>query len=189
MRRIGILITIIITLLTVGRDARAQKPTEVSEDYAKAGLIYKFALFVEWPTSAFAAAESPMVIGVLGDDSFAAALGGIVEGKTIYKRKLVVTKLKWSKDPKDFKDCTMLYIAAPEAAHGDELIHMLRGTPTLSISDFAGFARHGGITNLYLEDSKIRFEVNVDAAKESGLNISSQLLSVARTVHTDPGWR
>jgi len=101
----------------------------------------------------------------------------------------VVTKLKWSKDPKDFKDCTMLYVALPEAAHGDELIRMLKGSSTLTIADFTGFARHGGVINMFLDDSKVRFEVNVDAAKESSLNFSSQLLSVAKIVHTDPGWR
>jgi hypothetical protein len=158
----------------------------------KAGLIYNFAKYVEWLAGTFPTGDAPIVIGVLGNDSFAATLGEVVEGKKINGRRLMLKKLRWSKDPKDLKelkDCNMLYVAAAEAAHGDEVIQMLKGAPILTIGDFPDFARHGGIINFILEDSKVRFEVNVDAAKQSDLNISSYLLGSAKIVPTGMSWR
>src|SRR5262245_57445261 len=120
MRRIGILI-IIIASLALGRDVCAQKPQDVSESYAKAVALYNFPKLVEWPATVFPNADSPIAICVLGDDSFAAELEQAVDGKKATTRKLAVKRLKWNKDPKELKECTMLYIAAAEAAHGDDI--------------------------------------------------------------------
>jgi len=192
MRRAALLFAIIIASLTLGRDVCAQKPDNISEDAVKAAFIHKFAIFVEWPASKFATPDAPISIGVLGDDSFADGLAGIVDSKIVKTRKFKVSKLKWSKDLKDsreLKDCHMVYIAASESAHGDELIQILKGMPILTIADFYGFARHGGIINFVQEDNSVRFEVNPEAAKQSDLTISSQFLQIAKIVHTEQGRR
>jgi hypothetical protein len=188
MRRTGILVAIILTLLAPGPGARAQKPAETSEDFVKAGLFYTFASYVTWPPSAFANADTPITYCVLGDDSVAQRLGD-VSSKKISSRKLALKKLKWSRDTKDYKDCTLLYIASSEAPHGDELIQMLKGSPILTVADFPDFTKHGGMMSFFLEDSKVRFEVNSEAAKQSDLAISSQILSRAKIVPTGLGWR
>jgi hypothetical protein len=66
-----------------------------------------------------------------------------------------------------------------------DAIQMLKGAPVLTIGETAGFAKNGGIINLVLEDNKVRFEVNVRAAKDADLNISSRLLALARIVQPD----
>lgn len=193
MRRTGLLIAILIATLTLRWDACAQKPADVSEDAAKTIYLYNFAIYVDWPSSTFANGDSPFVIGVLGDDAFAGDLSKAVDGKKVVGgRKVTVKKLKWNKeqrDPKEYKDCNLLYITAQEAAHGDEIIQMLKGAPTLTIADFSDFARRGGIINFILEDSRVHFEVNVEAAKQSDLNISSRVLNIAKIVRTGSGWR
>jgi hypothetical protein len=68
--------------------------------------------------------------------------------------------------------------------HVNEAIQTLKGVPVLTIGETPGFARNGGIINLILEDNKVRFEVNVAAAKEAELNISSRLLALARIVQS-----
>ena len=45
-----------------------------------------------------------------------------------------------------------------------------------------GFAERGGIINLAREENKFRFEVNVHAAAQTRLKISSKLLNLARIV-------
>jgi hypothetical protein len=189
MRRTGILIAMILTLLTPGPGARAQKPADTSEDLVKAGLLYNFAIYVTWPNSAWSSADSPIMNCVMGDDSFAATLSGVVAPKKINSRNLAVRKVRWSKDVKDFKDCTLLYIASSEAAHGDDVIQMLKGAPILTVADFPDFTKHGGLINFFLEDSRVRFEVNTEAAKQSDLAISSQMLIRAKIVPTALGWR
>ena len=66
--------------------------------------------------------------------------------------------------------------------HLGEAIQVLKGAPVLTIGETPGFARNGGIINLILEDNKVRFEVNVQAAKDADLNISSRLLALARII-------
>ena len=63
-----------------------------------------------------------------------------------------------------------------------EAIQLLKGVPVLTIGETPGFAKNGGIINLILEDNKVRFEVNVQAAKDADLNISSRLLALARII-------
>jgi len=56
----------------------------------KAGFIYNFAKLVEWPTASFAQPDSPIVIGILGEDPFGATLDRIVADKKINGRGFAV---------------------------------------------------------------------------------------------------
>src|ERR1700719_3686453 len=64
----------------------------VREYDLKAAFLFNFTHFVEWPSEAFADADSPIVIGILGDDPFGPVLDKIVEGETIKNRKLVIKR-------------------------------------------------------------------------------------------------
>jgi hypothetical protein len=55
-------------------------------------------------------------------------------------------------------------------------------TPIHTVGDVSGFSRNGGMVELFLQDGKVRFEINLAAARQSRLKISSQLLKVARIV-------
>jgi len=188
MRQAGLRIVLIASLLTIGLRASAQNADSESSEYLiKAGFIYNFGKLVEWPGSAFPQASSPLVIGVLGNDNFAATLEHVVDGKKIDARSFVVKRLRWSKD---FTcGCHILFIASAESVHADETLQSLKNTSVLTIAETPGFARRGGIINFTLEDSKVRFEVNVDAAHQLGLNISSRLLSLAKIVQTQTSLR
>ena len=52
----------------------------------------------------------------------------------------------------------------------------------LTIADTKGFLEAGGIINLMMEEKKVRFEINMVAAKKSGIQIRSQLLRLAKKV-------
>ena len=109
-------------------------------------------------------------------------LDRIVNEKKIDGRGFVVKRLKWGKD---LKDCNILFISSSEKAHFQEVIQIVKGMPVLTIGETPNFARRGGIINFTLEDSKVRFEVNIEAARQADLNISSRLLSLARIVQED----
>ncbi len=64
----------------------------------------------------------------------------------------------------------------------DQILDAAHGGAVLTIGNTLGFAQRGVIINFYLEDQKVRFEINVDAAKREKLTISSQLLKLARIV-------
>ena len=188
LRRLRILIVALSVSLSWAPAALAQErdSSNSSEYLIKAGFIFNFAKFVEWPQSTFSQPDSPIVIGILGTDPFGSIIDQIVQDKKIGGRGIVIKRLKWGADSKDLKECKILFVGASERAHLDELVQTLRGLPILTVGETPGFAERGGVIRLVLEDNRVRFEVNVDAARQSGLTISSRLLTLARIIQQTP---
>jgi YfiR/HmsC-like len=184
LRRLGILIVALGMTLNWTSTAAAQAvdPPDASEYLIKAGFIYNFAKFVEWPSTAFSQPDSPITIGVLGTDPFGSVLDRLVEDKKIGPRGFVVKRYKWGKDLKDLKECKILFVSASEKAHIDEIVQAVKGLPILMVGETPGFAERGGIIRFTLEDNRVRFEINVDAAHQADLNISSRLLTLAKII-------
>jgi hypothetical protein len=188
-RRLQILIVALSISLSWAPGAFAQSPevSDSSEYLIKAGFIFNFAKFVEWPSNAFAQPDSPIVIGILGTDPFGTIIDKIVQDKKIGARGFVVKRLKWGTDLKELRECKILFIGASERAHMDELVQMLRGLPILTVGETPGFAERGGVIRFVLEDNRVRFEVNVVAARQADLTISSRLLTLARIIQQPAG--
>ena len=187
LRRLGILIEMLGMTLNGTPLAYAQTgdAPDSSEYLIKAGFIYNFAKFVEWPSAAFAQPDSPIVIGVLGTDPFGSVLDRLVQDKKIGQRGFVVRRYKWGKDLKDLKDlrdCKILFVSTSEKAHADEIIQLVKWLPILTVGETPGFAERGGVIRFTVEDNRVRFEVNVDAAHQADLNISSRLLTLAKII-------
>src|SRR5712671_7417281 len=184
LRRLGILIAILGMTLNGTPLAYAQTgdAPDSSEYLIKAGFIYNFAKFVEWPSAAFAQPDSPIVIGILGTDPFGNLIDRIIENKKIGSRGLVVKRLKWGTDLKDLKECKILFVGASERAHLDDLVQIVKSLPILTVGETPGFAERGGVIRFVLEDNRVRFEINVEAAHQADLTISSRLLTLARII-------
>jgi hypothetical protein len=145
----------------------------------KAAFLFNFAHFVEWPAGAFADTNAPIVIGILGDDPFGPLLDKIVEGETIQNRRLII---KRSHQVEDLKNCHVLFICKSEKGHIDQILDSLGDASIFTVCESEGFARRGGITNLFLQGNKVRFEINAQTAHRKGLKISSQLLALGANV-------
>jgi YfiR/HmsC-like len=182
---------VILPILLVGAMLNAQNTSGSSEYLIKAGFIYNFANLVQWPSASFAQPDSPIVIVIFGEDHFGTTLDHALEGKKVNARPFVIKRARSISELQrtlgSQKECQILYVSSSEMPHLGEAIQVLKGAPVLTIGETPGFARSGGIINLILEDNKVRFEVNVQAAKEADLNISSRLLALARIVPPPEG--
>jgi hypothetical protein len=179
----------ILLCLSLALGASAQT-ADSSEYLIKAGFIYNFAQLVQWPSGAFTQTDSPIVIGILGTDPFGTVIDRVIENKKLDGRPVIIKRLKWSKEPlKDLKDCNILFVSTSEKEHLDEVIRIVKWLPILTIGETPGFAMRGGIINLTLEGNRVRFEVNIEAAKQANLNISSRLLALAKIVPQAPDGR
>jgi hypothetical protein len=174
-----LIIIFAMMLLGLAGQARAEESLSSSEYLIKAGFIYNFARFVEWPASAFPQTDSPIVIGIEGADPFGQILEKVLDGKKVNGHGFVIKRLR---SLGNARDCHILFISSSEAGRIDELIRNTSSNPVLTISEIPGFANRGGIINLTLEDSRVRFEVNVDAARQADLTISSRLLALAKII-------
>lgn len=165
--------------LAGGATAQSADSSESSEYLIKAGFIYNFAQLVQWPQAAFSQADSPIIIGILGTDPFGETIDRVVQGKKLEGRSLVVKRLKRGAS---LRGCNILFVSSSEAAHLEEVLQSTKNLPILTIGEMPNFAVRGGIINLTVEGNKVRFEVNIEAAKQANLNISSRLLALARIV-------
>ena len=156
----------------------APSVTPESERDVKAAFLYNFAKFVEWPPETFADAGSPLVLCVLDDEPFGASLRATVKGETLDSRRLVVRLLR---DPRATQGCHVLFIGAAEKRL-PEILAALRGTGVLTVGGAGDFLERGGMIRLFLEQNRMRFDVNLDAAEQSRLKLSSKLLRLAHAV-------
>lgn len=167
---------LLFLLCSMGPAAQAD---EMAEQQVKAAFLYNFAKFVEWPESAFAGPDAPLVFCVPNDDAFGAALDPL-RIKTVKGRKIAVKSLS---DLQDARACHVLFLGAAAAGRMEGLLSALAGAPVLLVGDSERFVRRGGMIGFILERNKVVFEINEGAAKRTGLVVSSQLLKLARTVY------
>lgn len=162
--------------------APAQKTTFDERD-VKAVFLFNFVQFVDWPAAAFTSPDSPVVIGVLGNDPFGRLLDQVVEGEVVKGRQLSVERFR---RVEDIKVCHVLFISPSEAKSYEHILTVLSSRPLLTVGETADFTSRGMVRFL-AERNRVRLEVNMDAVKAAGLTISSNLLRAARIVGATRG--
>jgi hypothetical protein len=157
----------------------AQAPPAPTEYQVKAVFLFNFSQFVDWPAASFADGRSPLVIGVLGSDPFGATLDEIVRDETVNGRPLAVRRYQ---SVEQIDACHILFIDRSQDAQLDAVFGALKDRSVLTVGDFEGFARRGGIIRFVTVGNKIRMRVNLTAAQQAKLTISSKLLRPAQIV-------
>jgi hypothetical protein len=150
-----------------------------TEYHVKALFLFNFAKYVDWPAETFPTATTPIVIGVLGQDNFKDDLQHAVEGKSINGRAIIIRRVATDAE---MAGCQILFISASENAGLDEILAQTRVLPILTVGEQEQFLTKGGIINFTLKEEKVRLEINLDAARQAKVRISSKLLAVADMV-------
>jgi hypothetical protein len=149
----------------------------------KAEFIERFTRFIDWPAGAFPDAKSPFVLCVTGKNPFGKYLDALIGGRQLKNRKVVMRSVV---EPSGIDGCHLLFVTNSERNRLKAIVERASTRPILTVGDTDGFARAGVLVNFYLDnETRIRFEVNADAMKLSGLKFSSKLLKLARIVAAD----
>jgi len=159
------------------RPARAD--AQADEYRVKAAFLYKFGAYVEWPDRAFAQADSPVLIGVIGADALADELSQIVAGRSVNGRPVSVRKLR-AGDP--IAGLHVLFIGRADGAHLGEVLAAAKGRPLLTVTESERALELGSVINFVLVEDKVRFDIALTPADLGSLKISARLLAVARKV-------
>ncbi|MBZ0157520.1 MAG: YfiR family protein [Alphaproteobacteria bacterium] len=161
-------------LAPVHEHARA----EGGEYRVKAAFLYNFLKFTEWPPAAFPPDSTSLTLCFLGENPFGENLDDL-KSKSVGGKRLAVRYLLSAPNA---KGCHLLFIAASEKGNLAQTLEALRGLPLLTIGDSEGFAQKGVMINMYIEEERVRFEVNLKTVKKAGLRLDSRLLKLARIV-------
>lgn len=141
----------------------------------KAAFLLNFTKFVEWPPRAFPAPDAALTICILGDDPFGRALDQMVEGESVNGHKIAVERIAADRQ----KSCQVLYAGNNTTM---PIPAGVAGPVVLTVGEGADFIRQGGIIAFVVDNRRVRFDINLKAATNAGLKLSSKLLSVARSV-------
>jgi len=169
-------VVVVVCLLTTGAwtSVQAEQPKR-TEYEVKAAYLYQFPKFIEWKEDAFSSEESPLIIAILGEDPFGEVIDKIVENRLIGRHPVEIKRFPRLSD---LSRCHVLFVSRSEHSHIDEVLQTVRSQNILTVGDTEDFAEQGGVINFFIDENKVRFEINLAASREAGLKISSKLLRV-----------
>jgi hypothetical protein len=173
------LVGAVLAALIAGSALAAPPPPAATAAEVKAAFLCSFAEFVDWPP---AAKNDPVTIGILGRDPFGQLLDETMQVRALQNRALAVKRVSTLDEA---LRCQIVFISDSEKRRLDEILRGLSRSSILTVSDIDGFAERGGIIGFFVEDNRVRFQINQDAAGHASLQISSRLLKLARLVATD----
>jgi hypothetical protein len=162
-------------LLTAAGAGPVLAVEQAPEYVLKAAFIYNFAGFTEWPPGT----GNTLNVCIAGKNPFGSALDSL-EGKLLGNRRFAIKPLTAGESP---RSCQILFIGASEPAETGRLLEEIKGAPVLTITEGNHAADQGVMINLLMDQRKIAFEVNLEAARRARLDISSKLLRLARRVY------
>ena len=175
---------ILVCWLFVDVSPQALRLKGESVEYpAKLAFLYNFAKFVEWPTGSYTSPGAPLSICIVGHDPFDRDIESELQTRQAWGHPVVLLTLR---PAEALNNCHMVFIPVTEKDQAGKILQSLEGSTILTVGETAGFAAMGGVINLTVEKSEVRFEVNPLAAGRAHLKISSKLLSLAKLV-TDQG--
>lgn len=169
------LLLVVLTLATCGAVA-TDSAAEIS---VKAAIVHKIAKFVSWPDSRFQGSDKPLRFCVLGDPMVLEAFENLSD-RSIHGRSLLVTP---APDPVSVAaTCDVLYLDGDQQQSADVWIQSVTGQPVLTFGEEGEFGGDGSIVTMTVRRNKVKFSIDLEANKDTGLRISAQLLQLAATV-------
>jgi hypothetical protein len=166
---------VLAALLLCASTGGAQNVTESS---LKAAFIYSFAKFTEWPQDVLPT-TGPFTACVLGDSPIRDALERTVKDRQLSGRGVSVLLVQFDGN---LRSCHLLYVSGVTPTQIAAIVAAVKGAPVLTISDVDSFAQQGGIAQMFVENGKMRFDLNLEVAKLSRLQLSSKLIVLAARV-------
>lgn len=158
----------------------AQEPSAetISKEYKlKAALLYTFAKYVEWPAKRFAAADSPIVIGVVGKNPFGEELDKVVKGRKVNGHPVAVRAVT---TPAEIPAVHVLFVAAgAEPIVVGDTMDLIQAPGVLTVGETEQFTLLGGVITFVTVGDKVNFEVSRPAADRGRLKLTEELLKVS----------
>lgn len=147
----------------------------LSEDRVKAGFIYNFVKYTDWPA---AATNVSLRVCSPGQQALSGELrqlqGRPAQGRTI--------EVELAVRPEQWKTCQVLFIPGNDTKLTTVALESVARLPVLTVSDSPEFIDTGGMIGLKQMAGRIRFDINLGSTRRAGLSLSSQLLKLADKV-------
>jgi hypothetical protein len=138
----------------------------------KAAFLYNFILLTEWPKTV----NDSLRLCVVGKNGMDDAINDI-DGTEANKRRIRVMHLT---SYSNVDACEVLYLGETDSINIQNVLNKLGESPVLTISDNLDLVRSGIMINMFPENQRLVFNVNVESAKHAHLTLSSRLVRLAK---------
>lgn len=160
-------------LSALGGALAASEP--VQENDMKAAFVFNFAVFTVWPDTALAGG-APISVCAGAANPMLASLGQLND-KLVNGHRIAVRATAASA-----RGCHVLVLDRHDRARWPQFKRELAGAHVLTVSDDRSISADGAVIGMSVEDQRIGFDVDMEAARGARLNLSSKLLRLARSV-------
>lgn len=169
---------IVSLVLSLPALACADSELQLQEQEIKAGLLYNFLKYTQWP-----AVSTSTVICIYGKDPFEGYLQPIA-GRSVNQTEIVLRKIS---TPKEVDNCSLLFLNDGERNAWPQMQKMLVGRAVLTVSDYEGFAEEGGMIEFGRKNDHISVSLNMEAVTAAHLHVQDRLLKLVTVIHPVPG--
>jgi len=171
-------VSVFLAALLLGAQVHAADGLQLQEQQIKAGLLYNFLKYTNFPAPNFTN-PGTITVCVFGDDPFSGNLQPIA-GRTVNQREIALRTIH---DIDAIANCQLLFVNKDEKSRWPQLHAALAGKNVLTVSDFEFFAAQGGMIEFGHVDNHIRVNLNMDALTAAGLRVEDRLLRLVTVVH------
>lgn len=152
---------------------------QYNENLIKAAYIERITRFVDWPAKAVTAADESFVIGVYGENGFYNTLTDVFKIKPIKNQKVKVITIK---SIEELASCKLCYISDKAGPTLNKFVEAANSVGVLLISESTDFCKEGVHINFYVEDEKLKFEINQTSIDYAGFKVSYLLMQNTRII-------
>jgi len=170
---------ILLGILLLFIPMAAQAADSSLEYRVKAGFLFHFAMFVEWPATILPPG-APLRIGLLAPPEVCSDIEQSLAGKSAAGHPLVTERVTTEALAKDAPH--ILFVQRSADISPSALAQILGDRPVLVVGETSGFASSGGAIGFVIRGDTLRFQVNLAAASHANLQLSGQLASLAEIV-------
>ncbi len=166
------LVLLVLTCFVAAAPAATVKLTPVE---LKVTTLAKMPEWVQWPTNAFAQADSKLVIAVLGTDPFEGKLQGLTKGARVHGREIELRFHRGTEAP----NCHVLFVPATSMARWRELAPTITSSPVLTVGETPDFTKSGGVMALFPDrKGSDRIVFNLGNATKARLTAQARFLQL-----------
>ncbi|NCA75218.1 MAG: YfiR family protein [Alphaproteobacteria bacterium] len=151
---------------------------QTSEYLVKASFIDRFIRFIKWPGDSLQTdTTKPFIILVLGKNQFGDNLNRVFANNRVNGRKVTI---KYASKIDTTQCFHLIFIDGSLARNLNFILQYTRSKPIITIGDTEGFCQRGVLINFFIENNRVRFELNQSAFRMTRLQVSHILIQSAR---------
>jgi len=152
--------------------APAQAAEVAAEASVRAALVFNFLKFTEWPAALESNPHLQLCIAS-SDPELVSAMESL-NARQVHGKAILTMTLRQP------VDCDVIYVDSRQ--RWNNISEAQGKAHALTIGGYAGFIADGGVIEIVLQEGNVRFDINLGAAKRTGLRLYPQLLKLARRI-------